>query len=164
MCISLIKKRLPCPYPEILKNTVTVSANTAFFYKTMYILLIHFQSGIQARTSHSSSQSRWLPQLCFLRNSLSNPGNHWSFHVYSTVTTVPEGLFTGHLYSSISSTSTYASTEHHAVFSLPQAPWSQDKWNCSFNYNSEAQERRETNSSNNGPLKRKPWVFEQHLP
>lgn len=80
----------------------------------MHTLLIHFQSGSQVRTSHSSSQSRWLPQLCDLRNSLSNRGKHWSFHVYSSVTTVPEGLFTGHLYSSISSTS--ASTEHCAIF------------------------------------------------
>lgn len=46
--ISLIKKRLLCSYPEILKSTVIVSTNMAFFYKIMHtLLLIHFQSGRQ---------------------------------------------------------------------------------------------------------------------
>lgn len=45
--ISLIKKRLFCSYPEILKSTVIVSTNMAFFYKIMHTLLIHLQSGRQ---------------------------------------------------------------------------------------------------------------------
>lgn len=99
---------------------------TQGFFLQMHTLLIYqyFHSGIQVKTLHSSSQSRWLPQLHFLSNqdSPSNSEEHWSFNVYSSVTTLCEGMLTGHLYSSISSTSTYASPDNITLFSLPSAP------------------------------------------
>lgn len=162
--INLTEWRWPLPNPEILKSTIIVRAERkALFYKQMYTLLIHqyLHSGTQVETLHSSSQSRWLPQLCFLsnQNSLWNSTTLIFQCIFLSNYIVWEWMLTAHLYSSISSTSNYASTDSTTPFSLPSAPYSQGKQSSSFNYNSVFQQGREISSSNSNPLKPEPQVF-----
>lgn len=161
--INLTEWGMPLPNPEILKSTIIVRAERkALFYKQMYTLLIYqyLHSGTQVETLHNSSQSRWLPQLCFLsnQNSLWNSTTLIFQCIFLSYYIVWEWMLTAHLYSSISSTSNYTSTDSTTPFLYLQHPTVKVS-KAQASIITVFQQGREISSSNSNPLKPEPQVF-----